>query len=72
MRATLIVCALVIVASIVALAWQLDTRERRIVQLEMALAQTHAESDTLEAALESFEQGDRWTGQVDSLWIGVW
>ena len=71
MRAMLVV-SLVIVASILMLTWELDTRQRRIVQLEMALAQTHAENDTLEAALESFEQGDRWTGQVDSLWIGVW
>ena len=51
LKATLIVCAVVIMAAILVLAWQLDTRERRITQLEMALAQAHAEADTLEAAL---------------------
>ena len=58
MRATLIVCALVIVASIVALAWQVDTRERRITQLEMALAQAHAEADTLEAMLKEDDDAE--------------
>lgn len=51
MRAALVVCAVIILASILALTWQLDTRERRITQLECALAQAHAEADTLEAML---------------------
>ena len=72
MRATLTVCAVIIIAAIWVLVWQVETQEHRIVQLEMALAQAHAHADTLEAVIESLEQGDRWTGQVDSLWIGVW
>lgn len=56
-RAVLIVCALVIVVSLLTLTRQLDTRqldtrERRIVQLEIALAQAHAEADTLATMLE--------------------
>jgi Tfp pilus assembly protein PilN len=47
----IVVCAFVVVASTLALVWQVDTRERRIVQLECALAQAHAEADTLEAIL---------------------
>lgn len=50
MRTGLTICALVIAATVVFLTWQLDTRERRIVQLEMALAQAHATADSLEAA----------------------
>ena len=55
LKATLIVCTLVILASILALTWQLDTRERRITQLECALAQAHADADTLEAMLKEGE-----------------
>ena len=33
-----------------------DTSQRRIVQLEMALAQAHAHADTLEAEIESFDR----------------
>lgn len=52
LKVALIVCTVIIMASILALAWQVDTRERRITQLEMALAQAHAEADTLEAMLK--------------------
>lgn len=52
MKATLTVCVVVIMAAILALTWELDNRERRITQLEIALAQAHAEADTLEAMLE--------------------
>ena len=52
MKATLMVCALVVVAAIWVLVWQVETQERRIVQLECALAQAHAEADTLEAMLK--------------------
>jgi len=38
---------------------EMDTQDHRIAQLEMALAQAHAEADTLEALLESLEQGNR-------------
>ena len=47
----IVVAVFVIVASITVLTWQLDIRQRRIVQLECALAQAHAEADTLEAML---------------------
>ena len=66
MRATLVVCALVIVAAIVALAWQVDTRERRIVQLECALAQAHATAESLEVELDRcLEEQRRGNEQVD-------
>ena len=52
MKATLVVFLLVIAASILMLTWELDTRQRRITQLECALAQAHAEADTLEAMLK--------------------
>ena len=55
MKLTLVVCALVIAASILTLTWQLDTRQRRTTQLEMALAQAHAEADTLETMLTRLE-----------------
>ena len=53
MKVTLVVCALVIVASILMLAREVDIRQRRTTQLEMALAQAHAEADTLKAMLTS-------------------
>ena len=56
MKVTLVVCALVIVASILMLAREVDIRQRRTTQLEMALAQAHAENDTLEAALARAEE----------------
>ena len=46
-----VVAILVIVALLGVVTWQLDTCERHITQLECALAQAHAEADTLEAAL---------------------
>lgn len=59
MKATLTVCVVVIMAAILALTWQLDNRERRITQLEMALAQAHAQADTLVAVIDSLEH-DSW------------
>jgi hypothetical protein len=60
----MIVFALVIVASIWALVWQIETQERRVTQLECALAQAHAENDTLEVMLENMDArtggGARW------------
>ena len=38
---------------------ELDTRAHRIAQLEVALAQAHAEADTLEAVIDSLEH-DNW------------
>ena len=57
MRAMLVV-SLVIVASILLLTWELDTRQRRITQLECALAQAHAEADTLEAMLKGDDDAE--------------
>ena len=43
---------------------ELDTRAHRITQLECALAQAHAENDTLEVMLENMDArtggGARW------------
>ena len=47
-----LVAVCVILGSILMLARQVDIRQHRIVQLECALAQAHAEADTLEAMLE--------------------
>ena len=58
MKATLTVCAVVIMAAILALTWQLDNRERRITQLECSLAQAWATVDTLEAELGRFAEQD--------------
>ena len=56
-------CYVAAVLLIAFVAWlagaRLDEQERRIVQLECALAQAHAENDTLEAMLELCEQGNR-------------
>ena len=56
MKLMLTAAACVIVASLVTLAMQVDSRERRITQLECALAQAYAEADTLEAALAKAEE----------------
>lgn len=49
MRTGLAICLVVMVVTFAALRWEVETRDRRIVQLEMALAQAHAHADSLEA-----------------------
>ena len=57
MKVTLVVlvATCIIVGSIVSLTKQLDM-QARITQLECALAQAHAENDTLQAALARAEE----------------
>ena len=55
MKVTLVVCALVIVASILMLAREVDIRQHRITQLECSLAAAWAHVDTLETMLTRLE-----------------
>jgi len=55
MRGIALMAVLVVLVSVWVLIYQVETQVRRITQLEMALAQAHAEADTLEAMLERRE-----------------